>query len=376
MKRFIFAVLIGWMIFTSTSACHQTTGGPRTWIDQPLEDSIFPIETLILQAHASDSDGISEIHFLIDSQEYKTVTVNGNRMEHAAVEWLPPAYGEYLIGAKAVDNSGNEGAIDISSILISGDAPVVPMPLPGEEIVPLPLPGPNVEGDQATPIEIPGPEVESADEEQGGVAPMPLPGQQEIEEDPFAIANRNANCREGPGTEYDIDGALLLDEQADIVGRLADSSWFLITLPDSALNCWISAITVDTEGNVADVSIASAPPPPPEEEQPAGDTKPPDIFGAVPSKTSMCASDTVNSNVVAYDESGIGRVYANWQITDNGSVVESGSVEYGPISSVENGYTGVFGSFTYTGSLIINGKVVDNAGNSTSFSHTITIDCS
>jgi len=363
MKRFIFAALIGWLIFTSTSACHQTTGGPRTWIDQPLEDSIFPIETLILQAHASDSDGISEIHFLIDSQEYKTVTVNGNRMEHAAVEWLPPAYGEYLIGAKAVNNSGNEGAIDISSILISGDAPVVPMPLPGEEIVPVPLPAPNVEGDQATPIEIPGPEPQTEESE-------------EVSADPLVIANRNANCREGPGTEYDIDGALLLDEQADIVGRLADSSWFLITLPDSALNCWISAITVDTEGNVADVSIASAPPPPPEEEPPAADTKPPDIFGAVPSKTSMCASDTVNSNVVAYDESGIDRVYANWQITDGGSVVESGSVEYGPISSVENGYTGVFGSFTYTGSLIINGKVVDNAGNSTSFSHTITIDCS
>ena len=364
MKRFILAVLAGCWVIAYASACYQATGGPRTWIDQPLDDSIFPIETLILQAHASDSDGISEIHFFIDSEEYKTISVGGNRMENAAVEWLPPAFGNYLIGAKAVDQNGLEGSSVSSMVMIVSDPQVEPLLLPGPEVDPLPLPGPQVEG-------------ESADEEEGGVAPMPLPDQQEIiEEDPFVVANRNANCREGPGTEYDIDGALLLDEQADILGRLSDSSWFLIALPDSSLNCWISAITVDTEGNVADVSIASAPPPP-EEGPPPGDTKPPDIFGAAPSKTSMCASDTVNSNVVAFDESGIDRVYANWQITDsNGVVVESGYVEYGPISSVENGYTGVFGTFSYPGSLSITGMVVDNAGNSTSFSHTITIDCS
>jgi hypothetical protein len=132
------------------------------------------------------------------------------------------------------------------------------------------------------------------------------------------------------------------------------------------------------------VRVASAPPPPeqpepPDEEEPPPptDTTPPGIFGSGTDKQSMCASDTVTSNVVAGDEGGIQKVYTNWNIVNfDGDEVESGYVEYSPIPSMEYGYTAVLGTFTYSGTLNINGTVMDNAGNTASFSNTVTIDCS
>ncbi|HUV15271.1 MAG TPA: Ig-like domain-containing protein [Pelolinea sp.] len=50
------------------SACQKAGEGPRSWIDQPLENSVFPLGNIILQAHASDSDGVAVIEFFLEGQ--------------------------------------------------------------------------------------------------------------------------------------------------------------------------------------------------------------------------------------------------------------------------------------------------------------------
>ncbi|TFG75377.1 MAG: hypothetical protein E4H23_10825 [Chrysiogenales bacterium] len=342
--------------------CNQAGAGPITWIDIPSQDITLPLAPFSIVAHASDNDGIEGIEFHINGELEKSLAPRfegSERLGWAEGEFSPLMYGIYRIDVKAIDGSGVSGPADTVIVTIAqAEAPATPIEIPGGD----------VEGEQATPIEIPGEDIEGEE-----VVKEPM--------DPIAVANRNANCREGPGTEYNIDGALLLNKEGDIVGRLADNSWFLITLPDGSKNCWISAITVDTQGEIDRVGIVSAPPPPAlplvAEESPPVDTETPGIFGSATSKTSMCASDTINANVVAYDAGGIKKIYASWRITDsNGSELQSGYVEYHPIPSVNNGYTAELGSFSYPGTLQINGTVEDNAGNKAYFNNSITIDCS
>lgn len=360
-----YKTIIGFIILIMVTGCSQAGSGPITWIDIPPEKITLPLAPFSIMAHASSNNGIKSIQFHVNGELEKSLEPRfdgDERLGWAEWEFSPLSPGNYRIEVSAVDGSGTAGSVDTAFVTISveaqGEAPATPIEIPGGDI----------EGEQATPIEIPGEDIE---EEQEVVA-EPV--------GPIVVANRNANCREGPGTEYDIYGALLLDEQAEIVGRVADSSWFLIKLPDSSINCWIAAITVDLQGKVDEVVVASAPPPPEppsEEEAPPADTEPPGIFGSAPSKTSMCASSTVNSNVVAWDEGGIKKIYANWNIKkSNGDVLESGYVEYDPIPSMDNAYTAVLGNFTYSGTLNINGTVEDHAGNKTHFTNTVTIDCS
>ena len=352
---FLFVLLLSFV------GCRQAGAGPITWIDIPSQDITLPLAPFSIVAHASDNDGIEGIEFHINGELEKSLAPRfegSERLGWAEWEFSPLMYGIYRIDVKAIDGSGVSGPADTVIVTIAqAEAPATPIEIPGGD----------VEGEQATPIEIPGEDIEGEE-----VVKEPM--------DPIAVANRNANCREGPGTEYVIDGALLLNEIGNIVGRLSDNSWFLVTLPQSSINCWVSAITVDIEGEVDQVSVVSAPPPPApavKEESPPGDTEPPGIYGSATSKSSMCASDTINSNVVAYDEGGIKKIYATWRIKNSGgSELESGYIEYVPIPSVNNGYTAELGSFTYSGTLQINGTVEDNAGNKAYFTNSVTIDCS
>jgi len=339
--------------------CNQAGAGPVTWIDIPSQDITLPLAPFSVLAHASDTDSIASIEFFINSEHKLSLEPNfdgSNRLGWAEWEFSPLTPGVYRIEVKAIDGSGNSGSADTTIVTIEDkEQPKAP----------------------ATPIEIPGPAIQE-EKPAGDVEDKIV---ENLDVAPVAVANRNANCRKGPGTEYEIDGALLLNDKAEIVGRLVDNSWFLIMLPDSSRNCWISAITIDTQGEMDQVGIVSAPPPPAPprlEEQPAPvDTEPPGIYGSATSKTSMCASETINSNVVAYDAEGIKKIYASWRIINSGgSEVQSGYVEYVSIPSVDNGFTAVLGSFSYTGTLKIKGTVEDNAGNKAYFSNSVTIDCS
>jgi len=105
------------------------------------------------------------------------------------------------------------------------------------------------------------------------------------------------------------------------------------------------------------------------------DTTPPSIYGSATDKDSVCATySSLHSNVVAWDEGGISRVYATWSLRDiNNTVVQNGYVGYTPLASPAGAYTGVFGPFDYMGTLSISGTVEDNATNTASFSHTVSI---
>lgn len=358
-RRMSSAIIIIMSVFLY--ACGTTAAGPQAWIDIPLDNTTLPLETLNIIAHASDAGGVASFEFYVNDQNILSpATIDHKRLESMQIQWSPPGPGTYLIGVRGISNSGIAGALATSLVTISGTVTLTPTE--GQ-----------ITGETAT-VTVTATITSTATNTP--VTPSPP------EASPSVVANKDANCRKGPGTAYEVYGSLLKGEEAVIKGRLEDNSWFLIALAGRSSNCWISAITVDVRGDPNDVQVAAAPPPPqqappPVDIQPPAqvDTTPPGIYGAATDKSSMGASDTVRSNVLAVDDGGISYVYATWTLVSSydGTVVESGTVNYNPIPSQNGGYTGIFGPFNNSGTLNINGVVVDNAGNTASFSHSVSI---
>ncbi len=92
------------------SSCGQSTQGPSTWLDRPLHGMHFPIEPIILHAHASDADGISGILFYVDGDLVAEMDVSAGQFGEAIYQWNPPAAGTYTIHAVGVDANSNRGS--------------------------------------------------------------------------------------------------------------------------------------------------------------------------------------------------------------------------------------------------------------------------
>lgn len=65
------------------------------------------------------------------------------------------------------------------------------------------------------------------------------------------------NVRQGPGTDYPVVGQLVFLEVRFILGRAADTAWWLIQLDDAA--GWVADNVVTIEGYIGGVPIVPAP---------------------------------------------------------------------------------------------------------------------
>ncbi|MBM3179592.1 MAG: hypothetical protein FJZ86_04485 [Chloroflexi bacterium] len=78
---------------------------------------------------------------------------------------------------------------------------------------------------------------------------------------PTVTAFQDANCRFGPGSAYNITGSLLNGESAPIVGRNAETTWWVIQTKSGA-TCWIWDGTVSVSGDTSRVPVIAPPPTP------------------------------------------------------------------------------------------------------------------
>jgi hypothetical protein len=72
----------------------------------------------------------------------------------------------------------------------------------------------------------------------------------------------NTNCRKGPGEPYDILGALVVDQEAEVLGRYQESDYWVIENPDRAGECWIWGYYATLEGPLDDLPYYTQPPTP------------------------------------------------------------------------------------------------------------------
>lgn len=75
--------------------------------------------------------------------------------------------------------------------------------------------------------------------------------------------DKNAHCRKGPGTVYDIFTSYLAGQVLPIEGRNADNTWFWVLAPQPAgAHCWVSNTTGSVSGDVQCMPVIPAPPTP------------------------------------------------------------------------------------------------------------------
>lgn len=69
---------------------------------------------------------------------------------------------------------------------------------------------------------------------------------------PMVSVSVNTNCRTGPGTVYDRISALLIGQEAEVVARTADGTYWVIRNPAGSGTCWLwgfyATVTGPTSG--------------------------------------------------------------------------------------------------------------------------------
>lgn len=125
MKRLLISLLGTCILVFVLSACGGSKGGPLTWLDRPLDNTIIPLTRLTIQAHSSDEDGISQIEFFIDDTLLSTVDSDGKRLGEALVEWTPPEPGVYTIKARGIDKGGNTGSLATAVVIVEAELQAV-----------------------------------------------------------------------------------------------------------------------------------------------------------------------------------------------------------------------------------------------------------
>lgn len=79
---------------------------------------------------------------------------------------------------------------------------------------------------------------------------------------PMVSVSVDTNCRTGPGKIYDWIGALLVGEQAEVVGVSMDGQYWVVKNPDQAGECWLWGNYATVTGSTANLQQYITPPTP------------------------------------------------------------------------------------------------------------------
>lgn len=124
----------------------QSTGGPRAWIDVPIDGSVLPAgQEIEVQSHAFAPDGVAEILLVVNGVPYRRDPPSEPGADFAGISqaWMPDGPGDYTLQVIAYDRAGSASAPGEVWVRV---AAVTPTPEPTATLEP-------------TPTEIPLPEV-------------------------------------------------------------------------------------------------------------------------------------------------------------------------------------------------------------------------
>lgn len=79
---------------------------------------------------------------------------------------------------------------------------------------------------------------------------------------PTVTVSQNTNCRTGPGTQYDLIGALLIGQSATVVGKNTANNYWIINNPGKSGTCWLWGQYATVAGNTSGLTEYAVPPTP------------------------------------------------------------------------------------------------------------------
>ncbi|MBC8503832.1 MAG: hypothetical protein ISR58_22230 [Anaerolineales bacterium] len=117
---------------------------------------------------------------------------------------------------------------------------------------------------------------------------------------PMVSVSTNTNCRIGPGKPYELLGALLVGEEAEVIARDPSNQYWYIKNPDKGGFCWLWGYYATTKGDVGSLPVFTPPPTP--------------TFTPTP-------TPSINFNVVFREVDGCVGWQIEFRITNNGEVI-------------------------------------------------------
>ena len=167
--------------------------GPVAWIDAPLNGTTLPLAPYEVVFHGSASSGVGWVEFSVDG-----TVLFGNAPPDAGQSlvtvrqvWSPQFPGNYTLQARAQDQMGVWGEYATAVV--------------------------TVEGEVSSQTPSPTACIPSASFSVGG------------------------SCHAGPATDHPAVANFSPDQTALVNGRNGDGSWWRITIPSTAQQCWIPA---------------------------------------------------------------------------------------------------------------------------------------
>lgn len=79
---------------------------------------------------------------------------------------------------------------------------------------------------------------------------------------PLARFDGDTNCRQGPGTNYEIITVIHSGQKAEIVGKAEKGNYWIIKNPDGEGTCWVAGDYAQTSGSLHLLPTMTAPPTP------------------------------------------------------------------------------------------------------------------
>ncbi len=219
---------------------------PVVEIRVPTNGMSFAEGTLvIIQVAATDAGaGVSRVDLLVDDLpvgSQNAPNAAGQSAFIANFEWQALGQGLHSVSAVAFRADGTASSPAVISVNVVAAPPT--------QVQPTATPQQPTAAPEQT--EEPTPEPAQPTE------PPPTP----TSSSPRGVTTTGMNVRNGPSTLYPIIGSLLAGTDLELVGRNADSSWFVV--PYGLSQGWVFGGLLTVTGEVSSLPVISAPPPPP-----------------------------------------------------------------------------------------------------------------
>lgn len=140
----VFLVLATFTAGCAAAGDTEEMGGPRIWIDAPLNSDAFieDIDTILVYSHASGDEEVAEAELFVDGELVRidsSVEANEDLVSFEQ-PWNPPGPGEYLIEVRAKDQGGQTGPTAVIQIRIGGELAQQQAAAPPAQISGCPVP--------------------------------------------------------------------------------------------------------------------------------------------------------------------------------------------------------------------------------------------
>lgn len=297
------------MVISGLSGCNLPNtniagGGSAVAILDPADGTKLPLDRLVVVRSEVQSDlGVVRVDLLVNGSSVRSDKLSLSLYQGAMTQaWRPGVPGEYDLQVQAYE--AGDAVLTSQTVHITVGEAASDEEIKGVSTTVVP----DVLTDTPTATATITPTATQT------LTPTMGP--------PMVTALDYANCRYGPSTIYEVINALGDGLSALIIGRNADSSWWLIETQDAYGKCWIYDGVVEVSGDTSRVPVVNAPPTPTFTSTPVVYTAPVPIS---PGGTIKCG-DTTSGLTFSWSAAGPAAEvsYYEW-VLDGGGGTRSGT---------------------------------------------------